>query len=486
MSLHVRLSAEAQAKLERDKRNSTLLSIVSAAITLIVIFCLLGFWLLPKIEDVGPEIVVISSPEKETPPDPYPDRPTPTRQNPSPPANPLSRVIVSHAVSHVSLPTIDTEKFNDTVGLAIDTDFGSDFNIGDGFDIGTFKEVTLQTMSKRCSQTDRMNRLREMGGREEAEVAVEKGLEWLKATQKSDGSWSNKHVAAMTGFGVLAYLGRCETPASQKYGDSSTLAIAYLVDLGMRQSGKLSNNLSDKHWPYEHAIATYALCEAMTFSTQFNYTIPNLSEVTKKAVDVIIENQHEKSGGWDYAYDKTGGRGGDLSIAAWHIQALKAASHTEIPFNKLKSAQKKAMDYVKSMQGDNGGFGYTKAHSGNGYAKLTGAGVLCLQMSEKGNDSAIRKGVNHILEFSKFDYSGKDSNLYAHYYESQAMMARGGSDWKKYNEMFRDQLINSQNPDGSWKAPGSGGHYTDLHYRNCLNILMLEVYYRFLPATGAL
>ena len=72
------------------------------------------------------------------------------------------------------------------------------------------------------------------------------------------------------------------------------------------------------------------------------------------------------------------------------------------------------------------------------------------------------------------------------------MMNRGGDQWKKYNEMFRDQILNNQNPDGSWKEPGggkkpnaAGGTYvSNVHYRNCLCTLMLEVYYRFLPGTG--
>ncbi len=63
------------------------------------------------------------------------------------------------------------------------------------------------------------------------------------------------------------------------------------------------------------------------------------------------------------------------------------------------------------------------------------------------------------------------------------MMNRGGSEWETYNAMFRDQLIGNQNENGSWKP--SGGKPFEEHYRNCLNILMLEVYYRFLPGTGA-
>lgn len=72
------------------------------------------------------------------------------------------------------------------------------------------------------------------------------------------------------------------------------------------------------------------------------------------------------------------------------------------------------------------------------------------------------------------------------------MMNRGGADWKKYNGLFRDQLLRNQSPDGSWPPPGAAGtvravgaqFMTNVHYRTCLNTLTLEVYYRFLPGTG--
>ncbi len=489
MSLHIKLSKEAEAEFQRQKRNSSILSVLISVSLIVLIFLVMGYFLLP---------IIIQKPEAEIVciyyPDDKPDKPVPPkiknslRGNPSAPSFTANNAIVSQTPSDISIPTVDVDVRAPGFGMAEDGfslgagDFTGKFGVGDK---GKFEGIDVG-ISKRCSKPDRMNRLKETGGRVEAEETVERGLEWLKANQNSDGSWSNKHVSAMTGFGVLAYLGRCETPISKKYGDSCLSAIVYLVDLGMKNDGKLAKNTADKHWPYEHAIATYALCEAVTFCEQIKFTIPNLKEVTQKSVNLIIENQHEKSGGWDYAYDTQGNRGGDLSIVAWHIQALKAASHTDLEINGLKNAQSRAIKYVENLQGDNGGFGYTGKPGGEAYAKLTGAGVLSLQMSDKNHDSSIRKGAKHILELSKFDYDGKDSNLYAHYYESQAMMARGGSEWKKYNEMFQDQLINSQNPDGSWKIPGSGSAYADSHYRTCLNILMLEVYYRFLPGTGKL
>ena len=71
-------------------------------------------------------------------------------------------------------------------------------------------------------------------------------------------------------------------------------------------------------------------------------------------------------------------------------------------------------------------------------------------------------------------------------------MQRGGEAWKFYNGIFRDQVLNNQDSDGSWKAPGAGGkiraaapsYQGDKVYRTCLCTLMMEVYYRFL-STGA-
>ena len=63
-----------------------------------------------------------------------------------------------------------------------------------------------------------------------------------------------------------------------------------------------------------------------------------------------------------------------------------------------------------------------------------------------------------------------------------------GKEWEKYNELFRDQVLNNQNKDGSYKSVQaghglSGGGFAE-HYRTCLATLMLESYYRFLPGTG--
>lgn len=366
---------------------------------------------------------------------------------------------------------------------------GAGAGMGMGAGVGKLFGLVPETMRKRCSPEDRLQRLAQNGGTPACEDAVLKALRWLKGTQASDGSWGDKNKPAMTGLALLAYFGHCETPASPEFGESCLKAIVYLVNVAVKNNGKMASNFTENSWCYEHAIATYALGEAATFCKELKVEVPSLMEMTEKAGQYIIDNQH-KNGGWAYLYKKDDKAHTDVSIAGWQIQALKACSHADIKLKGMKGCISKGLEYLVSCQADNGGFGYTgKQPSGeHTYFSLTGVGMLCNQMWEKGARNEVRKGAKYILENSKFDYGTKDSDLYAHYYESQAMINRGGEEWKAYNDMFRDQLLNNQDEDGSWKQPGFGGEFSGdgqgKTYRTCLATLMLEVYYRFLTTGG--
>ncbi len=352
-----------------------------------------------------------------------------------------------------------------------------------GSGTGPLFRLIPEDMRKRCSKGDRLARLKENGGTPACDEAVVKGLRWLKANQNSDGSWGGSNRAAMTGFSLLAYFGHCETPASEEFGDSCMRGIVYLVNLGMKNDGKMAANFTGNSWAYEHAIATYALGEAATFCKELKFDIPNLMAVTEKAGQFIIDNQNE-NGGWAYGYITTKGGHTDTSVVGWQLQALKACSHTNIIYQGMNSCVKRGLEYLAKCQAENGSFGY---NGPGGRPALTGVGVLCYQMWGKEKSKGARNGVKFIKENFNLDWNTADSDLYSHYYASQAMMQASGGYWRFYNDLFRDQLLNNQNPDGSWKAPKFVGHGQTVEnavYRNTLCILMLEVYYRFLNSSG--
>jgi len=373
---------------------------------------------------------------------------------------------------------------------------GAGAGLGMGAGSGKLFGLIPESMRKRCSKEDRLQRLKENGGTPECEEAVSKALRWMKSVQNSDGSWGQNNKAAMTGLVLLSYFGHCETPASTEYGESSMKGILYLVNLGLRNEGKLATNFTANSWVYEHGIATYALGEAYTFCKELKIDVPSLRDITEKSGQFIIDNQHA-DGGWAYLFSTAKGAHTDSSIVGWMLQALKACSLTDINYRGMQSAANKGLGYLSKNQNDNGGYGYRSSNIGSkSYFTLTGVGMLCNQMWGRGARSEVRKASQYILANTKFDYNSEFSDLYGHYYESQAMINRGGDEWKKYNELFRDQLLNNQQDDGQWKVPGGGkairavgaaftGNSIDNRiYRTTLCTLMLEVYYRFLNTGG--
>jgi hypothetical protein len=134
-------------------------------------------------------------------------------------------------------------------------------------------------------------------------------------------------------------------------------------------------------------------------------------------------------------------------------------------------------------QGTEGGFGYNPDRKNGADLPLTGAGVLCLQQHRGRQNFDARQGISYLGKNSRFSF-GKKANLYEHYYVSQAAMNEGGDFWKGYNKMMRDELLDHQNPDGSWPSPPGNRHSVGPIYDTALAVLMLEVYYRYLPGTG--
>lgn len=349
-------------------------------------------------------------------------------------------------------------------------------------------------MRLRRKTEDRERMIQEAGGSVNSEQAVLQGLRWLKETQNADGSWTGSNQCAMTGFALLALLGHGESPGSAEFGETCLKGIQFLVNRAKAKDGVMDSSGDKLQFPYEHAIATQALAEALIFCENESVAVPGLRDAVFKAGQFIISNQHE-SGGWDYGYSETGARGGDLSVTSWQIGALAACQKSGVPLRNLTLCMRRALDYVEAKQGEDGGFGYEGPRdrpAPNGYQTLTGAGVFCLQLWDKKTAQTAQRGLRYIDSKSRFHFNGEDCDLYGLHYEALAMRQDGGKEgrkWHLFQARVMPQLIENQNPDGSWKAPGGGkkpnavaaAFTSNVHYRNCLCLLILESYYRIVP-----
>jgi hypothetical protein len=478
MSLHAQLSPEALQRLHAQRRNSTISSVAIAVLTVVLVGLLLGVFLLPNMVKDVPVIVTYKSNIQEETTIQEKKVQTSMDRKPSSPSSSMAKVITAATTSATAIPTPDVDVSTPSLDFGDGNDFGSGWSSGEGSG-GGFGNVPT-AMKKRCSKQDRLARLQESGGTPECEDAVINALQWLKKTQNADGSWDKGHPVAMTGFALLAYLGHCETPQSEEYGDSVSRGITYLVNVGLKNDDRLTNKPADNiQWVYDHGIATYALAEAYTLCHSINVNIPDLDKVTKKAVEMIMDGQAD-SGGWLYKYADSP-NGGDNSVGFWQIQALKASKHTGlISESKLKKHSNKALKFLDSVQGKDGAIGYRNDATRS--PGLTGGGMLAFQIWE-GSDANIRKGIKYIDKNSEFKWGTPSANLYYHYYNVQAMINYGGSEWTKYNGIFRDELLKAQEKDGSWKQSVLHGP-ANTHMATCLATLMLEAYYRFLPGSA--
>ncbi len=494
MSLHIESTDEALEELKKQ-RTKTLAAAISVSFLGVALMGLL-LYLVHIIAAIpeDPPMVAYATQEGDNPDI---DTPEVTQTTPRPSSSSAAaqvKVIAAVASADVAVvnPDIEVEVPSEELSTGID--------IGDGFGIGTGDGDgggIPGILSKRCDLNDRMKRITENGGTPQCEEAVVKSLRWLKKQQNGNGSWGDgQFKASMTGITLLAYLAHCETPLSEEFGENVLKGISFLVDLGMKNP-VISEQPGLKEVCYDHAVATYALCEAYTFCKQMDIpSISNLERVVVKAVDRILDAQCP-NGGWAYSYNNRINPNIDLSVTGWNVQALKAAEHGGIKPTKgeIRTALRKAAMYCRKNVMPDGKFSY-KENGENPRSSLVGVGVLSLQMTGNGSDSAARKGLDWIKNNVKTLEWGKGSgtenvksNLYMHYYCVQAAMNRGGDVWASYNKAFRDAVLGGQKPDGSFSNNDTGyaeclsGKSKNI-YRQCLATLMLETYYRFLPGTG--
>ncbi len=498
MSHHAKITPEAAAKIAAQRRNTTITSFIIAILLGVLIGLTLYLIVFVPPPASIPQTRVIYAPPHEEAETPKQTQIRHSIAKPVPPAAAVSPPIISSvSFSQIAIPesTFAEPSFN--YGN-FDSDFGSHHNFSHNISPSSFDSIP-RILKKRCSKEDRLARLQASGGKPDCEDAVVKSLRYFQKTQNPDGSWSYRYRTGLTALTLLAYLGHCETASSEEFGDTVLSAVSFLIDQGMKQNGNLASDQKDKHWPYEHAIATYALAECYTLGTRFfKENIPGLAEIVQKSGQIIVDSQH-KSGGWDYHYQRDSSRRGDTSLTGWHIQAIKACKLTNLTFKGINRSARSALAYLETCQLQNGTVGYSGStiKPGHNPDTLTAVAALSFQIFNKGSSAPARKALRHLAKGPEIDWSGPESDLYGHYYTAQALINYGGDSWSSYNTKLLPQLLENQNPDGSFKdvatRPGTqikaigslfkGKDTVNTHYRTALATLTLETYYRYLPAS---
>lgn len=330
---------------------------------------------------------------------------------------------------------------------------------------------------------------RTLGGSDESEEAVERGLEWLVRHQHADGHWSLHDIAgdgiqprdngsfhsdtAATGLALLAFLGAGYTHESDKFQEVVSRGMQWLLSR-QKPNGDLFSDKTEFVWFYSHGIASIALCEAYGLTKD-----PALQEPAQRALDFIVQSQHPQFGGWRYQprFET------DTSVSGWQLMALKSGEMAGLKVPP--AAYGGVRQWLAKVRRTGGQFAYHPSKPVT--PAMTAEGLLMRQyLGATRDDGELIDGANY-LRVRTPDSGQRDA--YYWYYATQVMFHMQGEYWSEWNNHLRDLLVSTQSTSGSsggsWdpqtptreKWASAGGR----HYLTCLNLLMLEVYYRHLP-----
>ena len=288
-------------------------------------------------------------------------------------------------------------------------------------------------------------------GSDDVARACTRGLEWLAVAQQPDGSWGSgpfRGSVAVTAQAILSLVAAGNTAVSGPQSESVARGVGYLV-ASAGPAGLIQGNEQAAHGPmYGHAYAPLALAELYGETAEDEAIAPILD----RARGVIEASQNEE-GGWRYQPLR---RDADASVTAGMIVALRGLRNSG--FEVSEPAVDRGVAYLLRLQNPDGGFRY-QAAAGPGGSARTAASLFALIAAGVGEGDAIDRGfawlADHPMRLGR--PGGKQAdNGYAMYglaASAAAIWRRGGGAWDAWYAAAAADLLDAQQPDGSWRDP---------------------------------
>ena len=153
---------------------------------------------------------------------------------------------------------------------------------------------------------------------------------------------------------------------------------------------------------------------------------------------------------------------------------LRAARNAGLEVSK--ETIEKAVEYVKKCQNPDGGFRY-QAQGGQSAWERSAAGVASLLYAGKYEDKSIENGLGYLANTAMPGMQTRRSHyFYGHYYAVQCMFLAGGEAWTTWWPAIREELMRSQQADGTWADPAVGNAYG-----TAMSLIILQMPKRYLP-----
>jgi hypothetical protein len=307
------------------------------------------------------------------------------------------------------------------------------------------------------------------------DVAIRKGLEFLRTQQRPDGTLTANVPVALTSLAVMAHLAAGETPEDAAVGPFLHKAIDAVLAL-QDQDGYFGSR--DGSRMYGHGIATLMLAEVAGMSREPEFE-ERVRAALVRAVAVTVgaaqvPKDDNSKGGWHYTPDA---HDADLSLAGWQIMSLHAATQCgiSVPDGVITGA----VDYARHLTTADGKVGYNTP--GDDHPPLRGLALMCFAIGHHEDDPNCAHVAARIRS-DPIQWQG-GWMFYRAYYDAVGMSRSAPGEWEAYGPVLEQVLVSHQNPDGSWPSPpGDDEGGQGAVYMTSMAILALAVNRHVLPA----
>jgi len=323
------------------------------------------------------------------------------------------------------------------------------------------------------------------GATDASEAAVERGLWWLVAHQREDGSWSFDHregfcqgrcrdhgrhtsTTAATALALAPFLGAGYTHQSGQHAETVRRGLYYLQSRAF-----VTDDGCDlrEGTMYAQGLAAIVLCEAYAMTGD-----DGLFDVAQGALDYIEYAQDKNGGGWRYNPHQPG----DTTVTGWQLMGLKSGQMARL---RVRSSTMLLVNhFLDSVQSEEGArYGYQDPTPGDA---TTAIGLLCrMYLGWPREHPPLAAGVAYLDRLGP-----SEDDMYYNYYATQVLHHWQGSEWKRWNDSMRDYLVSTQadrgHMAGSWYFDHEHSTAGGRLYNTAMAVMILEVYYRYMPLYG--
>jgi len=297
-------------------------------------------------------------------------------------------------------------------------------------------------------------------------ASLTRALGWLAKEQRADGSWEAYRPVRAVALAGLALSG-----GGEAYQQETLKAARWLMN--QQQPDGSWSVKRRRELPIDQAMAIWFLATVLQHQSD-----PDMAEAVESGARYILDHQ-QADGGWAYAYGQSEYRNTFVSVC--QLLALRAVLNAGILVPEVEQSFVASMrDLLYVQDRESGAFG--DEFRGVDRWSATGEAVLGLQLVGLSRIPETMHGVEALEGMVNGWLGAADWPLLEAMLNHFAFQLHGGHLWTRWAAGVQEELLEWQQPDGSWNPPGSE-YIQGPAYATALCCLMLQGYERaWVPA----